>query len=95
MKKECMKYPKYCTKMIWKEWKQYKGIKMMKEMMEASKKAPNWRSVQWPDETYSKIKSLWNPMKFLKRFMIELMPGNTENPWIQNVKSIYNGSVLL
>jgi len=67
MKKECMKYPKYCTKMIWKEWKLYKGSRMMKEMMEASMKARDWRSVQWPDEKYSKDKKFVEAYEILKK----------------------------
>ena len=53
--------------MIWKEWKLYKGSRMMKEMMEASMKARDWRSVQWPDEKYSKDKKFVEAYEILKK----------------------------
>jgi len=40
---------------------------MLKEMGECSKKASNWRSVQWPDETYSKDMNLKEPYEILKK----------------------------
>jgi len=67
MKKEYIKYPKYCTKMIWKEWVKYKGTRMMKEMSEASKKASNWRSVQWPDQTYANDPKFKEAYEILKK----------------------------
>jgi len=67
MKREYMKYPKFCSRMIIKQWRCYKARKMLKEMGECSKKASNWRSVQWPDETYSKDMNLKEPYEILKK----------------------------
>ena len=40
---------------------------MIKDMIEASKKAPNWRSVQWPDQTYSKNPRFMQSYEILKK----------------------------
>jgi len=66
VKKELIQYPNFCSKIIWNNWKGYKGRKMMKDMSEASKKAQNWRSVQWPDDKYANTRFLKASYEILK-----------------------------
>jgi len=66
MRREYIKLPKFCSKIIWKQWKNYKGRKMLKDMSEASKNASNWRSVQWPDDKYANNSNLKESYKILK-----------------------------
>ncbi|ORX51799.1 hypothetical protein BCR36DRAFT_582836 [Piromyces finnis] len=67
MKREYLKLPKYCCRMIIKQWKGYKVRKMLNDMCECSKKASNWTSVQWPDEKYANDKNLKEPYEIFKQ----------------------------
>jgi len=67
LKKEYIKYPMYCSKVISNQWKYYKARKMIHEMGDASKKASNWRSVQWPDSVYSNHRYLKDSYQILKK----------------------------
>jgi len=67
IKKEHLKLPKFCTKVIARQWKAYRGLKMMKDLSETSKKASNWRSVQWPDDKYKSPNDLKESYEILKK----------------------------